>query len=138
MSNAHPDLADKYSDLSSLYSRKLWHQLTVSSLSFLSDPTALRPTPDTNSHLEYLNKVILPIEKKLNPLSLARMASSVAFSLPDGTSVLSSLVTENESLGPAASLYLESRLGLLQLTLLARSGEALSSPSSMDTLESIR
>jgi 26S proteasome regulatory subunit N9 len=65
------------------------------------------------------------------------MASLVAFSLPDGTRLLSSLLDDKERYGPAASLYLYSRLGLLRLTLLARDNVDLSSPSAMQQLEQI-
>ncbi|KAL3797138.1 hypothetical protein HJC23_000476 [Cyclotella cryptica] len=140
MSSVHPDLASVYDNLSSLYSRKLWHQLTVASLDFLSSPqTTLRTTPDgQSSHLAYLQKVVLPIDKKLNPLSLARMAALVAFSLPDGTDVLTSLLEQKERLGPSAALYLESRLGLLKLSLLARQGANLTVEPSLSMLDDIQ
>ncbi|CAM9658531.1 unnamed protein product [Ectocarpus sp. 8 AP-2014] len=34
----YPDMADKYNKLGDLFSRKLWHQLTVALLEFVSDP----------------------------------------------------------------------------------------------------
>ena len=139
MASAYPDLASVYENLSSLYARKLWHQLTVASLEFLSSPqTTLRTTPDgQSSHLVYLQKVILPVDKKLNSLSLARMAALVAFSLPDGTDVLTSLADQKDRLGPSAALYLESRLGLLKLSLLARRGANLAVEPALSVLDDI-
>lgn len=140
MSNLHPDLASQYSALSDLYSKKLWHQFTVSSLSFLSDPSTLRPDNDgTNSHLAFFQQVVLPIDSKLNPLCLARMASLVAFGLPDGTDTVLQPLLQSKAklLGPAAALYLTSRLGLLHLTLLAKSSSDLSSPTAIQTLEQV-
>ena len=107
LSSAHPDLSSTYySPLSSLYSKKLWHQLTVSALDFLSDPSTLRLDNNNNNnesssnHLTLFQKVLLPIEKKLNSLSLVRMASLVAFSLPqkeDGLAVLQPLMSTTTS-----------------------------------------
>ena len=85
MSTLHPDLSEQYQNLVSLYQRKLWHQLTMSTLEFVSSPSStLRTTSEgTNSYLALFDKVILPIDKKLNQLTLARIASAVSFSLLD-------------------------------------------------------
>lgn len=127
LSTLHPDLSSSYySPLSTLYSKKLWHQLTVSTLEFLSDPSTLRLSSDnaSSNHLTLLHRVLLPMEKKLNSLSLVRMASLVAFSLPSdgGSEVLRPLLKGddgNDRFGPAAVLYLTSRYHLLQLSALA-------------------
>jgi hypothetical protein len=112
----------------------------VASIEFLSSPQAtLRTMPDgQSSHLAYLQMVVLPVDKKLNPLSLARMAALIAFSLPDGTDVLTSMLQHRDRLGPLATLYLESRLGLLKLTLLARQGADLAVEPSLYILEDIQ
>jgi len=149
MSTAQPDLAEKYQALVSLYQRKLWHQLSTSTLDFVSDPSlTLRTTATgTNSYLALFDKVILPVEKKLNQLTLARIASCVAFSLLDdppytdgvgARAILENLLAKKEQLGPSAALHVESRLGLLSLTILARGGEALTTESSVKTLEDVK
>jgi len=149
MSTLHPDLSDAYQNLVGNYQHKLWHQLTLSTLEFVSNPLAtLRTTADgTNSHLALFDKVILPIDKKLNQLTLVRIASAVAFSLIDAPStkdgvaaraILENLLGERERLGPSAALFAESTLGLLGLTVLARSGEALTTESSIKALEATK
>ena len=146
MSTLHPDLSEQYQNLVSLYQRKLWHQLTMSTLEFVSSPsTTLRTTSEgTNSYLALFDKVILPIDKKLNQLTLARIASAVSFSLLDSPpckdgvaarAILENLLEKKDRLGPSAALYAESRLGLLGLTVLARSGDALTTESSVKVLE---
>ena len=67
------------------------------------------------------------------------MASLVAFSLQDGggIEVLTPLVEQKETFGPAASLYLTSRLALLDLTILARTTTDLTSEPAVSKLESI-
>ena len=146
MSTLHPDLSELYQNLVSLYQRKLWHQLTMSTLEFVSSPsTTLRTTSEgTNSYLALFDKVILPIDKKLNQLTLARIASAVSFSLLDSPpykdgvaarAILENLLEKKDRLGPSGALYAESRLGLLGLTVLARSGDALTTESSVKVLE---
>ncbi|EED96059.1 26S proteasome regulatory subunit [Thalassiosira pseudonana CCMP1335] len=93
MSTLHPDLSPQYTSLADLYQRKLWHQLTMSTLDFVStkDGSKLRTTGEgLNSYLALYDKVILPVEKKLNQLSLCRIASCVAFSLLEKDSVAAS------------------------------------------------
>lgn len=149
MSTLHPDLSEAYQNLVGVYQRKLWHQLTMITLEFVSNPSAtLRTTAEgTNSYLALFDKVILPIDKKLNQLTLARIASTVAFSLLDNPSykdgvaaraILENLLEKRDRLGPSAALYADSNLGLLSLTLLARSGEALTTESSIKALEATK
>eukprot|EP00578_Thalassiosira_sp_NH16_P029114 CAMPEP_0181103504 /NCGR_PEP_ID=MMETSP1071-20121207/14900_1 /TAXON_ID=35127 /ORGANISM="Thalassiosira sp., Strain NH16" /LENGTH=404 /DNA_ID=CAMNT_0023186581 /DNA_START=120 /DNA_END=1334 /DNA_ORIENTATION=- len=132
MSTLHPDLSEQYQHLVGLYQRKLWHQLTMGTLEFVSTPSStLRTTAEgTNSYLALFDKVILPVDKKLNQLTLARIASAVSFSLLDDPpykdGVAARAILEN---------LLQSRLGLLGLTVLARGGEALTTESSIAALE---
>jgi len=149
MLTLHPDLSELYQHLVGLYERKLWHQLTTSTLELVSNPlSTLRTTTEgTNSYLAFFDKVILPIDKKINQLTLARIASLVAFSLLDNPpykdgvaarSILENLLEKRARLGPAASIHAESRLGLLELTILARSGDALTTEASIKVLEAMK
>ncbi|KAL3792388.1 hypothetical protein ACHAW5_010789 [Stephanodiscus triporus] len=149
MSTLHPDLSEQYQSLVGLYQRKLWHQLTISILDFVSDPSVtLRTTAaGTNSYLALFDGVVLPVDKKLNQLTLARIASAVAFSLLDdppyrdgvaARAILENFLEKRDRLGPSAALHAESRLGLLGLTILARGGEALTTESSVRALEEVR
>ena len=75
-----PDLADRYGALADLLQKKLYHQLTVAVLDFVSTPAAThRTAPDgTSSYLALYDKVVLAVDKKLNQLTLARIAAAVA------------------------------------------------------------
>jgi len=133
MSAFHPDLSSTYSTFRSLVTQKLYHQLTVQTLSFVSDISNLRSTAEgTNSFLALYDQVILTLEKRLNPLSLARIASAVSLSLihplttattahdcTAAKAILENLLDKRDSLlGPIASIYVESKLhliGLLQM-----------------------
>ena len=108
---------------------------------------ALCESTGTNSYLALFDKVILPVDKKLNQLTLARIASCVAFSLLDDSpytdgvaarAILENLLSKKEQFGPSAELHAESRLGLLLLTILARGGEALTTESSLKALEEVK
>ena len=125
MANLHTELSEKYTEISTLCRSKLWHQLTMSIQTFINNPeTNLRTTPEgTNSFLALYDKVVLCVDKKLNPLSLASIASSVADSLlrSDGTAakaVLENLLEKKTRLGVPATLYTESKLNLLLLVLM--------------------
>merc|ERR1719296_151849 len=125
MSALHPDLASAYTNISTLYTSKLWHQVTTSILEFTSNPSkTLRCTAEGgNSYLALYHEIILPIDKKLNPLSLSRIASCVANSLlvvpavpgsgGDGVAaraVLENLLEKKEELGVPARAVLENLL----------------------------
>mmetsp|Transcript_24435 Transcript_24435/g.52686 ORF Transcript_24435/g.52686 Transcript_24435/m.52686 type:complete len:419 (-) Transcript_24435:132-1388(-) len=149
MSTLHPDLSEAYQNLVGVYQRKLWHQLTMSTLEFVSNASStLRTTAEgTNSYLALFDKVVLPINKKLNQLTLARIATAVSFSLLDdppykdgvaARAILENLLENRDRLGPSAALFAESSLGLLALTVLARSGEALTTESSIKALEATK
>lgn len=135
MSALHADLADKYQYMTTLIQRKLWHQLTVSILEFVTAPkyNTLRTTAEGgNSYLALYDRVVLPVDKRLNPLTLARIASAVSTSLLDSEegdgvaarAVLENLLEKRARLGPAPALYLESKLALLGLKLMERGSVA--------------
>lgn len=119
MSSLHPDLAPLYTKISTLYTSKLWHQLTTTILEFTSNPSNLRTTSGgSNSFLALYHEIILPIDKKLNPLSLARIASAVSNSSGDvvaSRATLENLLEKKRELGVPATLYIESKLALLTL-----------------------
>lgn len=142
MTQQHPDLAEFYDKIASCCKEKLWHQLTLTVLDLVSRPTkTLRTTPEgTNSYLALYDKVVLSIDSKLNPLSLARIASFVAASLtPVSTSgmqtedkdttaakaVLENLLANKaDNLGTSAKIFVQSKLSLLTLnTISAPSAE---------------
>jgi 26S proteasome regulatory subunit N9 len=101
----------------------------------------------TNSYLALFDKVILPVDKRMNQLTLARIASAVAFSLLDdppyrdgvaARAILENFLEKRDQLGPAAALHAESRLGMLGLAMIARGGEALTTEPSVKALEEAR
>eukprot|EP00540_Astrosyne_radiata_P014346 CAMPEP_0116846240 /NCGR_PEP_ID=MMETSP0418-20121206/13723_1 /TAXON_ID=1158023 /ORGANISM="Astrosyne radiata, Strain 13vi08-1A" /LENGTH=376 /DNA_ID=CAMNT_0004477461 /DNA_START=16 /DNA_END=1146 /DNA_ORIENTATION=+ len=110
--------------MATLCRSKLWHPLTMAVLEFLLQPNNLR-SEEGNSFLALYDRLVLRVEKKLNPLSLARIASAVADSLlpSDGTAakaVLENLLEKKARLGVPATLYLESKLHLLTLTIVEK------------------
>lgn len=144
MSALHPDLADQYKSISSLLTKKLYHQLTVSIMEFVTSPTkTLRTTAEGgNSYLALYDRVALSVDKKLNQLSLARIASSVADSLLRGSgegdgvaakAVLENLLAQKSRLGPPATLYAESKLALLGLNLIQKGSSAVDSPKHLES-----
>eukprot|EP00563_Minutocellus_polymorphus_P013190 CAMPEP_0181064552 /NCGR_PEP_ID=MMETSP1070-20121207/24257_1 /TAXON_ID=265543 /ORGANISM="Minutocellus polymorphus, Strain NH13" /LENGTH=395 /DNA_ID=CAMNT_0023144865 /DNA_START=171 /DNA_END=1359 /DNA_ORIENTATION=+ len=136
MANQAPDLAEQYQSIASLLQRKLYHQLTVAVLEFVSAPDrTLRTTPDgTSSYLALYDRVVLSVDKRLNQLTLARIASAVADATApaDGDAARAVLVdllaAKRDRLGPSAALYVESKLALLGLGLLRRGAPSVDGP----------
>jgi len=133
MAGQFPDLAENYYSKIEVYcQQKLWHQLTLLILDFVSDdhkssnlhPVANAGGDSKNTFLGLYSKVVLSVAGKINQLSLARIASSVAFcSLEVGSGpeesrkllqdLLIELETSNIDVG--AVLYLQSKISLLTL-----------------------
>jgi 26S proteasome regulatory subunit N9 len=135
MAALHPELGSLYLSMSSLLSRKLYHQLTLVMLSFVSDSANVRATSEgTNSFLALYHQVVLWLDKRLNPLSLSRIAGAVSASLMSASSptrdataakaVLENLLARKDPqlLGPIESIYVESKLHLLNLKIMEESG----------------
>lgn len=135
MAGQFPDLAENYySKIESFCQQKLWHQLTVVTLDFVSDDrksATLRPVANAgedskNTFLGLYSKVVSAVAKKINQLSLARIAAAVAFcSLELGSTLdeskkllqdlLDKLESSNNNNNTAAVLYLQSKISLLVL-----------------------
>lgn len=128
-----PDLADNfYNKIETYCQQKLWHQLTMIILDFVSEEnkaTTLRSVANAgddskNTFLGVYSQVVASVAPKINQLSLARIAASVSFcSLELGSApeesrkILQDLLDKLESsnLDIGAVLYLQSKIGLLNL-----------------------
>jgi 26S proteasome regulatory subunit N9 len=145
MAGHAPDLAEQYRSMAALLQKKLYHQLTVAVLEFVSAPDrTLRTTPDgASSYLALYDKVVLSVDKRLNQLTLARIAAAVADATAptDGDSartVLENLLADKrDRLGPSAALYVESKLALLGLALLQRNAPNVDGPKHLAFTEEL-
>jgi len=133
MAQEHSDLAEEYyNKIATCCNQKLWHQLTLTVLDLVSQPNkTLRTTPDGgNSYLALYDKVVLSIDSKLNPLSLARIAAYVSASLApseaskpadDKDATAAKAILENllankkDDLGVSATIFCQSKLSMLTL-----------------------
>jgi 26S proteasome regulatory subunit N9 len=115
-----------YGKIAFFCQEKLWHQLTLCVLEFVDQKaTTFKVTSDDKNTLWALyHNVVLAIEKKLNPLSLSRMASAVAFAsweaqsstIDESKQLLQDLLQKQEAANHVATVvYLQSKLGLLIL-----------------------
>jgi len=72
----YPDLKSTFDEFSTLYTNKLWHELTLSTLSFVRSPSNLR---DGNTNFVQLyNSFVMLFDGKINQLSLAKIAMKFA------------------------------------------------------------
>eukprot|EP00536_Pseudo-nitzschia_multiseries_P017377 jgi/Psemu1/328521/estExt_fgenesh1_pg.C_15220002 len=145
MAAQFPDLAENYyGKIESYCQQKLWHQLTTIVLDFVSDDQkskTLRPVAiasagggdddddSKNTFLGLYFKVVSVVAKKINQLSLARIAAAVAFcslevgsTLDESKKILEDLLekleassSSNNNNNVAAVLYLQSKISLLIL-----------------------
>eukprot|EP00752_Nemacystus_decipiens_P015769 g14079.t1 len=108
-------MAEKYNKLGELFSRKLWHQLTVALLEFVSDPA----NAEAGGGLVRLcTEFIAKFEAKLNQLRFVQVLCAVGKTCADPLEAMQLFETaleKRERLGAEASLLLESELGLLLL-----------------------
>ncbi|EEC49378.1 regulatory proteasome non-atpase subunit 9 [Phaeodactylum tricornutum CCAP 1055/1] len=139
MANEHPELATQYQAMASFCQQKLWHELTLAVLDLVADPTTARSVASlggTHSYLALYNQVVTSVHAKLNPLSLAQIASAVARVLhaQDGTAakaILENLVTKLQqdalphTVQADAVVYAESKLSLLTLEAASKQKAAL-------------
>jgi 26S proteasome regulatory subunit N9 len=101
----HPELAEKYGQLGSLYERKLWHQLTIALNDFVNDYGNRRD----DNFIQLYSKFILKFEGKLNQLELAKIAGVIVKSHTDAAAALKfvdDLIEKKARLGPEATLFL--------------------------------
>mmetsp|Transcript_24497 Transcript_24497/g.70331 ORF Transcript_24497/g.70331 Transcript_24497/m.70331 type:complete len:411 (+) Transcript_24497:160-1392(+) len=129
MSAKFPDLAESYyNKIASYCQQKLWHQLTLAVLDFVGNSANLRPLEgdSKNTFLAMYEKVVSVVASKLNALSLARIAAAAALasltagsiSVDESKKILEDLLSKQETGKPlttATTLYLQSKIGLLQL-----------------------
>ena len=124
-----PDLAEAYyNKIATECKQKLWHQLTLTVMKFVGiisdnndDTNQLNTSRTTardgvHSYLAMYDKVVCAVDSKLNPLSLARIASAVATALAvtdmtAATAVLENLLStdKKEELGVTAVIYVQSK-----------------------------
>jgi len=111
---ASPELAGEYTQMEELYSRKLWHQLTMVLSSFVALPAAA-------DHLVALfDTFVKDFKHKLNKVALARLQVAVAHQMkkdgPEAVAVFCKSAAEDASKeDPEASSLILSELARIQL-----------------------
>eukprot|EP00587_Corethron_hystrix_P004818 CAMPEP_0113301130 /NCGR_PEP_ID=MMETSP0010_2-20120614/2489_1 /TAXON_ID=216773 ORGANISM="Corethron hystrix, Strain 308" /NCGR_SAMPLE_ID=MMETSP0010_2 /ASSEMBLY_ACC=CAM_ASM_000155 /LENGTH=388 /DNA_ID=CAMNT_0000154705 /DNA_START=16 /DNA_END=1179 /DNA_ORIENTATION=- /assembly_acc=CAM_ASM_000155 len=111
-----------------LYTRKLWHQLGVSLLQFVttslpdnsagSSPGGGTGGPGDDMAMRLYSSFILPSSSRLNQLVLARITASVAGSLSDPVAaahLLEGALESRSRLGVGPATFLDAHLALLNL-----------------------
>ena len=79
LSQIFPEHASTYTTLSTHLEKKLYHPLTVTLYTFCRDASNVRSMDNNVTNFDLLYQdVVMPIHKKVNPLSLGRIAALVA------------------------------------------------------------
>jgi 26S proteasome regulatory subunit N9 len=132
MAAQFPELEENYYSKIALYCQeKLWHQLTLCMFEFVEQKittfkviTSSGSDNNKNTFWALYHKVVLAIDKKINPLSLSRIAAAVAFAsweahsatVDESKQLLQNLLQRQQDANQIATvLYLQSKLGLFTL-----------------------
>mmetsp|Transcript_39023 Transcript_39023/g.52929 ORF Transcript_39023/g.52929 Transcript_39023/m.52929 type:complete len:386 (-) Transcript_39023:514-1671(-) len=110
---AYPELAESYSQLGSLYTGKLWHQLTIALSEFINNEGNRRG----DNFIQIYEQFISKFESKLNQLEFAKIIAVVARSHGDNPTAAESFFKSmlEKKLSVEASFYLECLLWLFKL-----------------------
>ncbi|CAN0421325.1 unnamed protein product, partial [Hapterophycus canaliculatus] len=94
---------------------RLWHQLTVALLEFVSEPANAEAG---GGLVQLCTEFVAKFEGKINQLRFVQILCAVGRTCSDplvATQLFETALEKRERLGPEASLLLESELGLLLL-----------------------
>jgi len=122
-----PDLAAEISVLGELHTKSLWHELTVQLQEFVRRPQVQRD----DTLFQLFEHFVKPLIKKLNPLSVAKLAVACAKSQKDSAQARKFLAEVGAAIKPAseqAQLICRAEDGLLAL----RAGEVKEAGAIMD------
>jgi 26S proteasome regulatory subunit N9 len=133
MSQEFSDLSETYDNINTYFQQKLWHQLTLLVLEFLSKPKTNQRacSKDKNTFWALYNNVVLTIANKLDSLAVGRMAAEISFAQPkedfEASKKLLDDLLAKDGCAAATKLYVQSKLGLLTMTQTTPSKEAMAS-----------
>ncbi|GAB2235382.1 hypothetical protein Droror1_Dr00025806 [Drosera rotundifolia] len=118
--NSHPELSVWFNDLSDLYQKKLWHQLTLKLEQFL----ALSVLQAGDTLIQLYHNFIVDFEMKMNPLKLAHFAVIVSRQYATKEASISYLEGVNEKLRATREiridepiLYIKMQIAMFKLEL---------------------
>mmetsp|Transcript_31586 Transcript_31586/g.68892 ORF Transcript_31586/g.68892 Transcript_31586/m.68892 type:complete len:381 (+) Transcript_31586:58-1200(+) len=109
-----PDLASAYDNFESLFSRKLWHQLSVALEEFLLDPSHNRD----DSFYNLYDSFITTFEARLSQIKLSQIVAMIAYSFEDpvrSTEFLNRVLESRGRLGEEASLCIDTDIVIMKL-----------------------
>jgi len=99
-----------------LYNRKLWHQLTLLLLDFVTNPI-FQTQPPNDGLLKMYENFIAEFENKMNPLSLIEIVAHVVKQMPDANQAAEFLVKTQEKIKASveAVILCKTLIGQLKL-----------------------
>lgn len=112
----YPDLADDYDQFSTLFSQKLWHQLSLALEGFLMVSSNKRENNLSELYFQFITK----FDARLSQMCVARLASRIGhLSFPPAEAVefFTTVLKNRERLGVEASMYLDIDVVEMQLLL---------------------
>lgn len=113
--NQFPVLAARYHALGDLFSKKLWHQLTIALKEFVNDPDCLKGENTVQLYSQFISQ----FEKHLNQLDFAQICVQISRQyrdFPTSSAIfLEARYEDKDRIGTEGSLILRLELALLKL-----------------------
>eukprot|EP01032_Pedospumella_encystans_P031310 gene31310-35342_t len=111
----YPDLAEEYATLGELHEKKLWHQLSLSLETFLSNGRNIRG----NNALQLYDGFVRSFEARLNQVKLAGLVTLVSKTLNDANALdfINTVLAARKRLGVEASMCLDMDVVTIKLRL---------------------
>jgi len=111
----YPDLAEEYATLGELHEKKLWHQLSLSLETFLSNGRNIRG----NNAQQLYDGFVRSFEARLNQVKLAGLVTLVSKTLNDANALdfINTVLAARKRLGVEASMCLDMDVVTIKLRL---------------------
>lgn len=112
----YPDLSNIYDSFGELYSKKLWHQLSIALQDFVWNSTNVRG----ENMFELYSGFITKFETRLSPVRLAQIVSSIGHSFSDPTRSIdfyNGVLSNRARLGHEASMIVDMDVVIMKLKL---------------------
>jgi len=112
--SAHPEQAEAYQSFGNLFTRKLWHQLTVEIKTFVENPANVKG----DNFVQLYEKFISTFEAKMNQLSFAQACihiSATCTGAEAGLKFIQAIAAKKEQLGDEGYIICQSEVARMKL-----------------------
>ncbi|KAJ8032627.1 26S proteasome non-ATPase regulatory subunit 13 [Holothuria leucospilota] len=112
-SGSSPNIATEWTEIEEMYTKKLWHQLTEKLLQFVKNPIFA----EGDGLMQLYENLIVDIEHRINPLSLAEIAMIIVVAIKDYNEAIAFMekIREKVKASEEAVVLCMTRVALMKL-----------------------